>query len=52
MSDLYGEFERSREAVWAHKEDVKAIEGLRDKLAAEKEMAEKLAKLRPQANAY
>jgi hypothetical protein len=52
MSDLYGKFERSREAAWAHKEDVKAIEALRDRMSAEKEMAEKLAKLRPQSCAY
>ena len=43
MNDLYGQFERSREAVWAHKEDVKAIEKLRDQMDAESEMGEKLA---------
>ena len=52
MSDLYGQFERSREAHWAHKEDVKAIEGLREKFAAEKEMAENVAKLKPLSCAY
>lgn len=52
MSDIYGQFERSREAHWAHKEDVKAIEGLRDRMAAEQEMADKLAKLKPLTCAY
>lgn len=43
MSDIYGQFERSRENVWAHKEDQKAIEKLRERLDAEAQMGEKLA---------
>lgn len=46
MSDLYGRFERSRENVWARQEDAKALEKLRDRFAAEQEMAEKVAQLK------
>jgi hypothetical protein len=46
MSDsLYSAFERSRETVWAHKEDRKAIDALRRKLDAETDMAANVAKL-------
>jgi hypothetical protein len=45
MSDnkLYNEFERSREAYWAHQEDVKALEAIRRKMDAESAMAANLA---------
>ena len=52
MSDLYGQFERSREAIWAHKEDVKAIENLRQRFASEQEMARNVAKLQSKSSAY
>ena len=42
MSDnrLYNEFERSREAYWAHQEDQKALDALRVQMEAERVMAE------------
>lgn len=49
MSKLYSEFERSREAVWAHQEDVKALDALRARLNAETEMAENVTQLRKKA---
>lgn len=46
MRDLHGDVERSRETLWARKEDAKAIEALRQKLAAEAEMAQNVAALK------
>lgn len=43
--DLHGDVERSRETLWARKEDAKALEALRRKLEAETEMNAKLTAL-------
>jgi len=47
--NLHGETERAREALWAAKEDSKALDALRNKLRAEAEMTENVAQLRSQA---
>jgi len=43
--DLYGKTEQAREALWAAKEDAKAIEALRRRYAAESDMQENVASL-------
>lgn len=45
MSELHGDVERARETLWARKEDAKALEKLRAKMAAETEMARNVAAL-------
>lgn len=42
---LHEEFERSREAVWAHGEDIKILAALRAKLEMEAQMADNVAAL-------
>ena len=46
MSDLYGDVERSRETLWARKQDAKALNTLRDKLNAEAEMEKNVTALK------
>lgn len=50
MSDLYGKFERSREAVWAHQQDVEALEKLRERDRAEAQMNENVVRLKAQSS--
>ncbi len=44
MSDLYGQYEQSREKAWAVKQDAHALEKLRERAHAEQEMSENMAK--------
>ena len=51
-NDLYGDVERSRENLWARKQDAQALDALRRKIKAEAEMKRNMAALqdRSQAN--
>jgi hypothetical protein len=44
--NLHGDTERAREALWARKEDAKAIEALRKQMQAESDLQENLAHVR------
>lgn len=46
MSDLYGNHERSRETLWANKEDAKALAKLKAKWDAEEQMKTNMAALK------
>lgn len=46
--DLHGETERARETLWARREDAKALEALRAKLAAEAQMSSNVAAVQAQ----